>query len=82
MRALVKQSPAYQAEVWKESDWQPWVDPVRMSTWPNRYALAQEAPSPYPWDYVITEHREEDEFGDLVITYTAEMTQDDDPQDA
>jgi len=63
MRALIIQDPPSKAEVWKESEWQAWVDPVAMSTWPRPYALCEDAESDDPADYTITEIREETDEG-------------------
>ena len=71
MRALIIQDPPSRAEVWKESEWQSWVDPVAMSTWPRPYALCEDASSDDPADYEITEMREESDEG-AVVRRTAE----------
>lgn len=72
MKALIKQSPAYQAEVWFEDDWLPWIgDGTCMARWPYGYALCQDATSDDPAEYIIEEHQTVDEFGDPVIYYTA-----------
>ena len=65
MMALIRQGPVGMAEVWKEEDWHPWVDPVAMSSWPFAYALCVDATSDDPSDYEIREVREE--TGDGVI---------------
>lgn len=52
MRALIRQGK--HAEVWPESEWLPWVDGEKMSTWPMPYALCEDADSDDPDNYVIT----------------------------
>lgn len=72
MKALIKQSPAYQAEVWFESDWLPWIgDGTCMARWPYGYALCQNATSPDPMSYIIEERQIIDEYGDTVTIYIA-----------
>ena len=66
MRALIIQEPPSKAEVWREDEWQAWVDPVAMSMWPRPYALCDNAQSDDPADYTITEIREETDEGVLV----------------
>lgn len=74
MKALIKQRPTRQAEVFFASDWLDWMDHetgAPLNSDPYGYALAEDAPSDDPSDYEIERHEGVDEYGDPIVTYTA-----------
>ena len=72
MRALVKQQPAWEAEVWFEDAWLPWMgDGRKMAVWPKKYAYCENAESEDPFDYTVTEVDVEGEDGEIVRTFVA-----------
>ena len=76
MKALIKQRPTSQAEVFYESDWLDWMNPetgAPLNTEPYGYGLCQDAQSGDPADYMLTKHVSTDEYGDEVVTLTAEL---------
>lgn len=76
MKALVKQKPRSKAEVFYEDAWLEWMDPdtgAPLNSDPYKYGLCLDAQSDDPDDYVLTKHVDVDEYGDEIITYTAEM---------
>lgn len=57
MKALIKQKPASQKEIFYESDWMEWMDPntgYPLNTYPYKYGLCEDAVSDDPDDYTIT----------------------------
>ena len=74
MKALIKQDPPRQAEVFFEDQWLDWMDAetgAPLNQDPYRYGLAMDAPSDDPMDYDIERHEGVDQYGDPVVTYTA-----------
>jgi len=57
MKALIKQKPASQKEIFYESDWLEWMDQntgYPLNTYPYKYGLCDDAISDKPDDYNIT----------------------------
>lgn len=76
MKALIKQKPASQKEVFYQSDWLPWMNSETgypLNTMPYGYGLCEDAKSDNPDDYTLTKHTSTDEYGDKTITLTAKL---------
>lgn len=78
MKALIKQTPERQKEIFYETDWLYWMDPKTghpLNTYPYCYGLCEDALSDDPDDYVIEEHRPErkGDEDEAEITYTATL---------
>ena len=76
MKALIKQKPAGAKEVFFETDWLPWMDQqtgAPLNSEPYGYGLCEDAQSDSPDDYVLTKHTSTNEYGDEVVTLTAEL---------
>lgn len=76
MKALIKQRPASQAEVFYEDSWLPWMDQqtgAPLNSEPYGYGLCEDAQSDNPDDYTLTKHTSVDEYGDEIITLTAKL---------
>ena len=57
MKALIKQKPDSQKEVFLESDWLEWMDSnmgYPLNTYPYKYGFCDDAVSNNPDDYIIT----------------------------
>lgn len=76
MKALIKQTPRSKAEVFFEDQWLDWMDPetgAPLNSEPYGYGLCQDAQSDDPEDYILTKHISTDEYGDEIVTLTAEL---------
>lgn len=74
MKALIKQKPTSQKEIFYESDWLEWMDNETgypLNTFPYKYGLCEDAISDNPDDYDITV-----EIIDGVKYYTATIKED------